>query len=79
MAFYNLSLCCCQCRCFQWEQPLLVGLDTTAYFLENLAQGGLGRSLQILVLHWQVGENKKTNCVVSETKTQKTYTSVASF
>lgn len=61
MAFNHRSLCCCQCRCLQWEQPLLVGLDTTDYFLENSAQGGLERNLQILVLHWQVGEKEKTN------------------
>lgn len=56
-----------------------MGLDTTDHLLEDLAQGGLERSLQILVLHWQVGETEKTNCVVSETKAQKTHTSPASF
>lgn len=56
-----------------------MGLNTTDYFLENLAQGGLETSLQILVLHWQVGEKEKKNRVVSETKTQRTYTSFASF
>lgn len=56
-----------------------MGLGTTDYFLENLAQSGLEGSLQILVLCWQVGEKGKTKCVVSETKAQTTYTSLASF